>query len=168
MLEKAIAVQPATANDYNDLAWLLARKPDSTLRNQGRAVELAREAVRRAPNASHFRKTLGVARYRAGDLKGAIEALAKSEELAPGKVLGFNAFFLAMAHWHLGHKHESRQWYDRAVQWMKKNRPKDHELRRFRAEAAGLLGLEAQTEREGQTAPADAAMPDGPGAFARP
>ena len=73
-----------------------------------------------------------------------------------------------MSHWKLGHKDESRQWYGRAVQWTEKNRPEDQELRRFRAEAAGLLGLEAPTEREAQPAPADAAMPDGPGAFARP
>ena len=31
--------------------------------------------------------------------------------------------------------------YDRAVQWMDKNQPKNEELRRFRAEAAQLLGL---------------------------
>ena len=31
-------------------------------------------------------------------------------------------------------------WYDRAVEWMDKNRSSDHELKHFRAEAATLLG----------------------------
>jgi len=50
-------------------------------------------------------------------------------------------FVLAMAHWQLGHKKEARQWYDKAVQWMDMNKPQDEELRRFRAEAALLLGI---------------------------
>ena len=50
-------------------------------------------------------------------------------------------FFLAMAHWKLGNKDEARAWYDRAVQWMDKNQPKNEELGRFQAEASELLGL---------------------------
>jgi len=44
-------------------------------------------------------------------------------------------FFLAMTRWQLGDKQEARKWYDKAVQWMEKNQPKDEELIRFRAEA---------------------------------
>jgi tetratricopeptide (TPR) repeat protein len=152
----------------NNLAWLLATCPDPDLRDPSRAVGLAKKAVELAQAAPEFRNTLGVARYRAGDWPGAIEALAKSEELAPGTSVGFNAFFLAMAHRQLGHQDEPRQWYDRAVQWTEKNQPEDEELRRFRAEAAALLGLGPRTDREGQPAPSDAAMPNGPGAFAQP
>ena len=50
-------------------------------------------------------------------------------------------FFLAMAHHQLGHKDEGRKWYDIAVSWMDKNQPQNDELRRFRAEAAELLGI---------------------------
>ena len=50
-------------------------------------------------------------------------------------------FFLAMAHERLGHKDEARTWYDRAAAWMDKNQPKNEELRRFRTEAAELLGI---------------------------
>ena len=94
-----------------------------------------------------------MARYRAGDWRGAIEALAKSEELAPGKDLGAEGFFLAMAHWQLGHKDEARRWYDRAVQWMAKNAPNNDELRRFRAEAAALLGLPEPVGPAGKEVP---------------
>ena len=46
-----------------------------------------------------------------------------------------------MAHWQLGHKDEARTWYDKAVEWMDKNQPKNEELLRFRDEAAKLLGI---------------------------
>ena len=36
---------------------------------------------------------------------------------------------------------KAREFYNRAVQWMEKNQPNNEELRRFRAEAAGLLEL---------------------------
>ena len=77
----------------------------------------------------------------AGDWKAAIEALERSELLAPGRSRAFNAFFLAMAHWRLGEKDKARERYDRAVEWMDKNQPMNKELCRFRAEAAELLGL---------------------------
>jgi tetratricopeptide (TPR) repeat protein len=156
------------ADAINKLAWLLATCPDPGLRDPRRALELAEEAVELAPAAPEIWNTLGVARHRAGDRRGAIEALAKSEELGPGRIVGFNAFFLAMAHWESGHKDEAREWYGRAVRWTEENRPGNRELLRFRAEAAGVLGLERRTDREGEHAPADAAMPNGPAAFARP
>ena len=71
----------------------------------------------------------------------AISALEKSEELGHGTEFGFNAFFLAMAHWQIGHKEEARRWYEKAVSWMEKSKPNDEELRSFHAEATALLGL---------------------------
>lgn len=56
----------------------------------------------------------------------------------------FNWFFLAMAHWRLGQNEKARNWFDRAVAWMEKNRPTDDEFCRFRAEAAELLKIEAK------------------------
>jgi tetratricopeptide (TPR) repeat protein len=100
---------------------------------------LARKAVEQEPEHCGFRNTLGVASYRAGDWKAAIQALQKAEELAPGKILAWNAFFLAMAHWQLGEKEPACKQYEQAVSWMEKNRPKDEELVRFRAEAEALL-----------------------------
>jgi tetratricopeptide (TPR) repeat protein len=148
---KAVAIQPEAAEAYNDLAWLLATCPDARLRDPTRAVEQASKAVERAPDASENQKTLGVARYRAGNWRGAIEALSKSEQLAPGKNFGSNALFLAMAHWQLGHRDDASQWYDRAVRWMRENNSdKDDELRRFRAEAAELLQIKDKTPSESE------------------
>jgi hypothetical protein len=49
-------------------------------------------------------------------------------------------FFLAMAHWRLGHEDEARKWYDRAVEWMERSQPAN------RAEAAQLLGVEKKRD----------------------
>jgi hypothetical protein len=54
----------------------------------------------------------------------------------------FDWFFLAMGHCQLDQNEEARKWYDQAVAWMDKHQPQNEELRRFRAEAAELLGIE--------------------------
>jgi tetratricopeptide (TPR) repeat protein len=130
---------PDQPNAQNVIAWLLATWPDPKVRNPARAVELAKKAVDRMPTKGDYWNTLGVAQYRAGDWKAAVAALEKSMELGKG---GNSAdwLFLAMAHWKLGHKEESRKFYARAIEWMTKHRPTE-ELRLFRAEAAQLLGM---------------------------
>src|SRR5262249_42563187 len=113
-----------------------------------KAVELAKEAVEVVAKVKHHSpreegdcwKTLGVAQYRAGDWKAAVAALEKAMQLRNGgDSTGW--FFLAMAHWQLGDKDQARKWYDKAGVWMDKNKPRDEELKRFRAEAAALLGI---------------------------
>jgi tetratricopeptide (TPR) repeat protein len=123
-------------------AWALATTADPEERNPAKAVELAKKAVELAPTQGTYWNTLGVAQYRTGDWKAALEALENSMRLLPGKQESFNMFFLAMAHWRLGEKDKAREWYDKAVAWMDKNQPTNEELLRFRAEAAELLGIE--------------------------
>jgi tetratricopeptide (TPR) repeat protein len=123
----------------NNRAWCLATSADLRLRQPAEALELAKKAVAIAPGTCSFLNTLGVAQYRAGDHKGAIESLEKS--LALG-ARALNSVFLAMAHWQLGHKDEARSWYDKAAEWMEKEKPRNaEEFLRFRAEAAELLGI---------------------------
>ena len=117
---------------------------------------MAEQAVRLRPGGAQT-NTLGVARYRAGDMVGAIEELKKSEALDPGRLLALNGFFLAMAHLHLGQKVEARVWFDKADAWMEKHHPNDQELVRFRAEAGDQLRLQN----------ANTMMPNGAAAFAR-
>ena len=134
---------PLSVNDtavLNNLAWLLATCADAQLRNPSEAVTLAKKAVELEPKNGMWWNTLGAAHYRAGDWKAAIAAMNKSMELRKGGD-SFDWFFLAMANWQLGKKEEARKWYDKAVQWMDKNQPKDEELRRFRSEAEELLAV---------------------------
>jgi tetratricopeptide (TPR) repeat protein len=138
--ERLLAMVSDKPESQNEMAWYLATCPVPQLRDPARAVELARKATEKQAVASNW-NTLGVSLYRTGDWKAAIEALEKSEVLAPNKNLAFNGLFLAMAHWQLGRRDEARLWYDRAVQWMDKHVANHGELRRFRAEAAAVLGL---------------------------
>jgi tetratricopeptide (TPR) repeat protein/serine/threonine protein kinase len=148
---KAIELNPKhpTARDLmawclNELAWALATQAEPARRDPGRAVSLAKEAVELNPQSAHkgnYFSTLGTALYRAERWKDAIKALERADRQTGAGRLGFNAFFLAMAHWRSGNKDEARRWYDRAVGWMDKNQPKNDELRRFRAEASELLEL---------------------------
>jgi tetratricopeptide (TPR) repeat protein len=137
---KAIELDPNSHWSHNQLAWILATCPETKLRDSKRAVGLAKRAVDLKPEAGTYWHTLGAALYRAGNSKEAVTALEKSMELGRGGASN-DWFFLAMAHWQLGAKEKAREWYDRAVQWMEKNQPNDEELRRFRAEAAELLGV---------------------------
>jgi tetratricopeptide (TPR) repeat protein len=139
-LSKQVERSPGDWIHRNKLAWLLATCPDPKLRDPARAVEHARRAVELAPESGTVRNTLGVAHYRAGDWAAAVAALEKSVELRKGGD-GFDWFFLAMAYRRLGDEAEARKWYDKAAAWMGKNKTDDEELRRFRAEAAGVLGV---------------------------
>jgi tetratricopeptide (TPR) repeat protein len=138
---KILELKPDLPVSQNTLAWFLATCPEAKLRDPIRAVELAKKAVERAPKEGNHWNTLGVAQYRAGDWKAAIEALTRSQELLGDNELSFNAFFLAMAHWKLGSKQEAHDWYAKAIGWMEKSKPKDEELLRFRAEAEELLRI---------------------------
>jgi Flp pilus assembly protein TadD len=134
----------------NALARLWATDPDANLRDPAHAIELARMVVRVAQNNAYCWNTLGAVLYRNRDWSGAIESLNRSMSLLGDDfdLLSSNGFFLAMAHRQLEHKDEARQLYDQAVQWMQKDHdPPGDEVRRFRAEAAELLGLNRGADR---------------------
>jgi hypothetical protein len=105
----------------------------------------AQAAVDREPANGKYWNTLGAAHYRAGHWKAAIAALMaalrKSDPRQQGQQLGFNPFFLAMAHRQLGEERKARWLYDQAVRWMDGNQPQNAELRAIRTEAAELLGI---------------------------
>ena len=138
-MEGAIHIDSKNIHAHNSLAWFLATSPDPGLRNPKQAVSHAERATSLAPNDGGNWNTLGVAQYRNGNSAAAIEALTKSIKLAQGRPSA-DFFFMAMAHWQLGHKDQAVDYYHKAVQWMEKHQPKDEELLRFRAEAATLLG----------------------------
>lgn len=137
------------ADTYRDLAWVLATCPDPAVRNFRQAFTFAQQAVL-ADGAFHG--TLGVAHYRAGKWKDAIAELEKSIERNKANTAR-DLFFLAMAHWQLAERDQARKHYAQAVEWMEKNQPKDDELRRFRAEAAELLGINMSEPDRTRTKP---------------
>jgi tetratricopeptide (TPR) repeat protein len=144
-LSKAIELDAKNATRHNTLAWLLATHANPQARDPGRAVILAKKAVELAPWEANYRNTLGVAHYRAGEWKAALAALEKSMELHKGGDSS-DWFFVAMSHAKLGDKEKARQWYERATRGMDKNQPTAEELRRFRSEAAEVLGVDKKKD----------------------
>jgi serine/threonine-protein kinase len=132
---KAIDLDPNRARFHYNLGMSF-----NELKEYARAVECFHKTVALEPEFPMGYHALGVACYRAGDFKAAIAALDESMQLRNGEG-GEDWFFLAMAHCQLGDQDEARRWYERGVGWMEKNAPDDPDLIRFRAEAAGLLGV---------------------------
>jgi tetratricopeptide (TPR) repeat protein len=144
--EKLMAEFPMTgiyrcwlANYHGNLAGLFSTGPVTEFWNPVQAVQHAKKAVDLDPRGGIW-NLLGIAYYRAGDWHAAVTALKKSLELRGGSECD-DWFFLAMAHWKLGHKEEARKWHAQAIAWMEEKKPRDTHLRRFRAEAAALLGV---------------------------
>jgi eukaryotic-like serine/threonine-protein kinase len=129
-------------------AWELANGADPSGGDRKRAIELAAEAVRIAPDHAGYSYTLGVAHYRAGNWTAAIEAHRSTLRLRrPGSPeTGFTELYLALAHWKRGDRAEARQWFDQADQWVEKNQPDNKGLHRFRSEVAGELGVKEQKD----------------------
>jgi serine/threonine protein kinase len=128
----------ASAATRNELALCLAtgfgpRPPEAR-----RAVELARAAAKEVPGNGWFRRTLGVAHYRAGNWREAARALEESLRLLPGGTPE-TLFFLAMSRHRLGNHQGARDGFDRAVRLMQRTAPGSAELRALRAEAEGVL-----------------------------
>jgi len=145
-IRRATESRPNNTPLFRRLARVLAISPDSNCRDPRLAVELGRRAVESTPKQAACWNALGVAQYRAGDWRGAIAAMENS--IALGGQNSHDGFFLAMSHWQLDEREQARRWYDQAVQWMEKNKPNDGDLRRFRAEAAEVLGIRAEAARE--------------------
>jgi serine/threonine protein kinase/tetratricopeptide (TPR) repeat protein len=139
-LTKAVGLEPQSVMLNNELAWFLATCPDVKLRDAAKAVTAAKRAVELAPKSRDCWNTLGAAYYRAENWQEAVAALQKSMDLSKGGD-SFDFILLAMTYGQMGRKDEARKWYDKAVQRMDKNQPKNEELLRFRAEAALLLGI---------------------------
>src|SRR5207237_6850828 len=97
-LTKAIELEPKYADYHNVLAYFLATYPDPKIRDQRRAVDLARKAVELAPKAGGYWNTLGIAYYRAGEWQASLNALIKATEFDTN-IHSWNSFYLSMAHW---------------------------------------------------------------------
>jgi len=130
----------------NNLAWYLVTVPDLANRNESKALELAKEAVRLCPQIWASWNTLGVARYRNRDWAGAKEALETALSKKDCR-FAFDGFFLAMTLWQTGEQDPARQLFLKSEEWRLSHEPDDVELLRFRAEAEQLIGTGWQRRR---------------------
>jgi hypothetical protein len=98
------------ARTLNSAAWNAVRFASVTREAAVKALAEARRAVELEPGQESFLTTLGVALYRTGEYKEALNTLIRSDAInAKGKVgpRPGDIAFIAMAHWQLGHKDEA-------------------------------------------------------------
>ncbi len=141
--EEVLGKSPGSAEAMNNLAWLLATGPGE-LRDPSRAVDLAERAVRASSEQPAYLNTLGVARYRAGQFREAVDTLLRGDRPS-GEVTAWDGFFIAMALKRQGLDSLAADYHRSAVRWMERNPDlsieESRELRAFREEAAGVLGV---------------------------
>lgn len=123
----------------NDLAWLLATRPDPETDDRREAVELARETTQAAPRDPAYWNTMALALHRAGDDLGSLEAAERSMDLADAST-GFDFVVLALAHARIGRKDEAERWLAAVEQWRERNQTNDPALNDLIREAAAALG----------------------------
>jgi WD40 repeat protein/serine/threonine protein kinase len=111
-----VAAQPASAPCCNTLAWLYLTAPEP-LRDVKAALPLAQKAVRLEPGNTLYRNTLGVAYYRAGRYRKAVETLRSNLASQGDLALAWDLYFLAMSYHRLGEPGRARDYYNGAVRW---------------------------------------------------
>jgi tetratricopeptide (TPR) repeat protein len=116
------------------------------------AVSLAEKAVRLEEKNAVYRNTLGLAFYRAGRYREAVEILRPNLDSQEDWALAFDLYFLAMSHHQMGEKARARDYYDWAVRWTRTQAglSPEHleELTVFRAEAEELLTQESGAKNQ--------------------
>jgi WD40 repeat protein len=142
---RAVEANPDSADACNNLAWAYVTAP-KPIRDVDSALPLAEKAVRLAAGNAIYRNTLGVAYYRAGRYREAVEVLRPNLMRQDDSCLALDLYFLAMTHHCLGETARARDFYDWAVRWTPLQRDLDaidlEELAAFRAEAEEMLGVD--------------------------
>ncbi len=140
---RALEANPTDAKTFNGLAWTYLAAPEA-LRDWKAALPLAQKAVQLEPGPIN-RNTLGVAYFRAGRYREAVETLEPNLKDQADWTLTYDLYFLAMSHHQLGEGAQARQFYDLAGRWSEAHKavlaPSLTELAVIRAEAAELLGV---------------------------
>jgi serine/threonine protein kinase/Flp pilus assembly protein TadD len=147
-LKIALEIDPAYVPAHNYLAWLLLSAEDLSLRDPKQALFHAEKGLSKNPTPPE-NNTVGVAYYRIGRFKEAVDTLSEVARLR-NDICKDTYFFLAMALWQLGDKNEARDWFDKGVQWVQEKEPQmapfmRREHRLWWTEAAVLMGMEPPT-----------------------
>ena len=79
---QAIQLEPTLVYSANNLAWLLATSQDARARDGVRAVEIAEQMSKRAPNDASAKDTLAAAYAEIGSFDKAISTAELAKELA--------------------------------------------------------------------------------------
>ena len=147
---RQVEADPDSAQACNNLAWAYLVAPEA-LRDVAAALPLAEKAARLAAGNAAYRNTLGLAYYRAGRYREAVDVLRPNLAGQSDRSLAYDLYVLAMSHHRLGEVARARDYYDWAVRWVPAQRDIDAvrlaDLAVFRAEAEELLGIGRSDDR---------------------
>ena len=141
--QEVVAARPESAGAWNNLAWAYLTAPES-LRDAAQGLVMAEKAMRLDPGNAAYRNTLGVAYYRTGRYRDAVDVLRSNIEPEEDRALVFDLCFLAMSYHHLGDTPRAREYLRLAQRWMRYQKglaPEDHhELAAIWQEVEATLG----------------------------
>jgi hypothetical protein len=130
-------------DQLNKTSWAYLRRPGGSPDDLRRARRRAEVACRLDPHNAMFFNTLGVARYRLGAYREAVEALTASERIFVRNTQAshpHNLAFLAMAHHQLGDKARAQETYRTLGEMMKQTKwQADEDTQSAWREAEALL-----------------------------
>jgi tetratricopeptide (TPR) repeat protein len=133
-----------SADACNDLAWVLLTAPES-LRDVSAAVPLAERAAKLDPKNAVYANTLGLAYYRAGRCRDAVDVLRPNLDRQADGYLAYDLYILALSRHRLGDVVSARDCFAYAVRWVRiqpgLTADELDELKEFRAEAEHVLGI---------------------------
>jgi serine/threonine protein kinase/WD40 repeat protein len=148
-LRGEVAAPPDNPTKINNLAWFYLTAPPPH-RDWRAALPLAEKAVSLRPVSGVYANTLGLAYYRAGRYRKAIDTLRPNIARQLDPELAYDLYFLAMSHAQLGEAARARDYYDWADRWTRAQAPVPprylQESAAIRAEAADALGIAREPE----------------------
>ncbi len=148
-LDQAVCLCDFEPYELNNESWRAVRHPRRGLHGFELALRQAQAACEQKPNDGTYLNTLGIAQYRCGLYKEALETLTKSDQFNAKEngSIPADLAFLAMAHHHLGNKDEGKKLLERLREAMKKGEPSE-DARAFLKEAEELIeGQQTATDR---------------------
>ncbi|MBL8814300.1 MAG: protein kinase [Planctomycetaceae bacterium] len=141
-IDALVSLDDIPEGDLDRLAWQFVKRADCSNAEATCAVRLASRALELSPMNADLQNTLGVALFREGSFRDAIEPLTKSMSLAPASHQIDNSLFVAMCYWQLGDRITARKWMSDAITAYDNQPSHSEELQQFRREAEALVTLE--------------------------
>ncbi|MDX2035252.1 MAG: protein kinase [Isosphaeraceae bacterium] len=148
------AFRYARAACLNNGARSLVKPSGATRVDAEQAERFSLAALDLYPKRGDFLNTLGIVRYRLGDLARAAETLSESMSRRNGGDAA-DWFPLAIVRLRLGDEPEARRLFTRATEWMERHAPNDPDLIALRDEARAAIhpGSAAKPESPGDLQP---------------
>ncbi len=141
------------------LAQLLANCPDETVRDPGRAIDVAQQLIKQARKNGRYWHALALSQFRAAEWDAALDSLDSARQHRPDEN-SFDLLLSAMIAWQKQDADQAKASYEKAdnSEFMRQNQGK-FTLRQFKQEAAKLIGIAKPTPSDAAQNPDDSSNP---------